>query len=56
MAHVEAMRAAMRRLDGAYVAYRHRLERQPDDLDDAAKALDIEIDEVKSDAPWRRRA
>ncbi len=45
---VEAMVAAIRRLDAAYVAFRQSLDRKPDDLEAAAVALTEEIDHVKS--------
>lgn len=50
VARVNAMTEAMRRLDTAYVAFRHRLEVKPGDSDVAALALHAELDEVKADA------
>jgi hypothetical protein len=50
---VNAMLAAMRRLDAAYVVYRQRLERKPAERDTAAMALDAAIDEIRSDDQWR---
>jgi hypothetical protein len=48
VARVNAMAGAMRRLDAAYVAYRHQVEVKPAERDGAAMALDAEIDEVKA--------
>jgi hypothetical protein len=45
---VEAMVAAIRRLDAAYVTFRQSLDRKPDELEAAAVALTEEIDHVKS--------
>lgn len=49
-AKVTAMCTAMKRLDAAYVAYRQALDTAPSQSDEAALALDAEIDEVKGDA------
>ena len=48
VARVSAMRAAMRRLDAAYVAYRQLAAGTPKDRDRAAAALSVELDEVKA--------
>jgi hypothetical protein len=45
---VEAMVAAIKRLDAAYVTFRQALERKPEELELAAIALTEEIDHVKS--------
>jgi hypothetical protein len=50
MTRVEAMLAAMKRLDAAYVAYRSRIEKAPGEKDEAAIALDEAIGEVKAGA------
>ena len=43
-----AMSAATKILDGAYVEYRRHIEGQKEELDQAAMALDHEIDGVKA--------
>jgi hypothetical protein len=48
---VEAICAKMKRLDVAYVAYRKRLEREPDERGDAAAALETDIAEAVGTAP-----
>lgn len=48
VARVAAMRGAMRRLDAAYVAYRQQIAGKPSELDHAATALGVELDEVKA--------
>lgn len=45
---VNAMCATMKRLDGAYVAYRKRLEGKPEQTGDAASALETDIAEAVS--------
>jgi hypothetical protein len=47
---MSSMSDAVRRLDAAYIAYRHRLETTPTQRDDAANFLDQEIGEVRADA------
>lgn len=49
-ARVTAMNAAIQRLDGAYVQYRHRVDVSPAHRSEAAAALDAEIGEVKAEA------
>jgi hypothetical protein len=44
---VKAMVGAIRQLDVAYVAFRQSVERQPGELEDAARALTDEIERVK---------
>jgi hypothetical protein len=44
------MSAAIKRLDEAYVQYRHRVDEKPAELDQAAVALDAEIGNVKAEA------
>jgi len=50
VACITAMTGAAQRLDAAYVQYRHRIELTPAQRDEAAMALDVEIDGVKADA------
>jgi hypothetical protein len=44
---VKAMVGAIRQLDVAYVAFRQTIDRKPDEVEDAARALTEEIDRVK---------
>jgi hypothetical protein len=44
------MSAAIKRLDEAYIQYRHRIDAQPAELEQAAVALDAEIGSVKAEA------
>ena len=46
MTRVNAMCATMKKLDGAYVAYRKRMEGKPDQGGDAAQALELDIAEA----------
>lgn len=46
---VNAMTAAMRRLDTAYVAYRRQLEHKSAEPDAAALALHAELEDVRAD-------
>jgi hypothetical protein len=48
---VNAMCASMKRLDAAYVAYRKRLELKPDQVVEAAAALETDIADATSPAP-----
>ena len=48
VACMTAMSVATKALDGAYVEYRRRIEGQTGELDQAAMALDHEIDGVKA--------
>ncbi len=51
---VNAMCAAMKKLDVAYVAYRKRIESTPEQIVDAAAALEVEIGEATAtSASWR---
>lgn len=50
VSRVGSMRDAMRRLDAAYVAYRHGLEGTTIDQNDAVTTLRTEIDEATSGA------
>lgn len=49
VASLTGMSGAIKRLDAAYVQYRHRIEAQPAERDDAAVALDVEIGNVKAE-------
>jgi hypothetical protein len=51
---VTAMCAAMKRLDGAYVAYRKRVASAPEQVVDAAAALELEIAEAMGGAQYWR--
>lgn len=48
---VNGMCATMKRLDGAYVAYRKRLDLKPDLVADAASALESDIAEAVAPPP-----
>ncbi len=48
---VNAICATMKRLDVAYVAYRKRLEGKPEQLGDAASALELDIAEATAPPP-----
>jgi hypothetical protein len=48
VACMTAMSAATKVLDGAYVEYRRHLDGQKDELDQAAMALDHELDRAKA--------
>lgn len=43
------MSGAIRRLDAAYVQYRYRIDSRPAERDEAAVALDAEIESVKAE-------
>jgi hypothetical protein len=43
------MSDAIKRLDAAYVQYRHRIDAKPAERDDAVVALDVEIGNVKAE-------
>jgi hypothetical protein len=47
------MSSAIKRLDAAYVQYRHRLESDPAEREGAAVALDVEIGSVKAELEER---
>jgi hypothetical protein len=49
VASLTGMSGAIKRLDAAYVEYRHRIESSPAERDDAAVALDVEIGSVKAE-------
>lgn len=51
---VTAMCAAMKKLDAAYVTYRKRVETSPEQTADAAAALEVEIGEATTTAPYWR--
>jgi hypothetical protein len=48
VASLTGMSGAIRRLDAAYVQYRHRIEAKPTEKEEAAVALDAEIGNVKA--------
>ena len=51
---VTAMCVAMKRLDAAYVAYRHRVDRMPEQEATASATLEAEIGEIRGNAhQWR---
>jgi hypothetical protein len=51
---VTAMCSAMKRLDAAYVTYRHQVDRTPNEEAVASAALEAEIGEVRNGADqWR---
>ncbi len=49
VASLTGMSGAIRRLDSAYVQYRHRIDSRPAERDEAAVALDAEIGNVKAE-------
>src|SRR3954470_17790723 len=49
VASLTGMSGAIRRLDSAYVQYRHRIDAKPTERDEAAVALDAEIGSVKAE-------
>jgi hypothetical protein len=49
VASLTVMSGAIRRLDAAYVQYRHRVASKPTEADEAAVALDAEIGSVKAE-------
>ncbi len=50
VASLNGVSGAIKRLDAAYVQYRHRIDSKPTERDEAAVALDAEIGSVKAEA------